>query len=84
MESAAYRPERQTAFRPGADPLKVHHDSKLAMADAVRAETRLRDLLRRQALVFCPEARKAARDCLEALDRFDALGVLARELGVQP
>ncbi|EFL53138.1 hypothetical protein DesfrDRAFT_0186 [Solidesulfovibrio fructosivorans JJ]] len=66
----------------GIRALKLHLDAAEAMADAAQAETRLRHLLGRHALVLHPDAQQAARDCLDALDRLDNLGRKARALGV--
>jgi|GEM_PF-4014390 len=66
----------------GSDALKLHLDSQQAFSDASHAEARLRCLLTSHSLVLYPEAQKAARDCLEALDRLDNLGRKARALGV--
>jgi hypothetical protein len=66
------------------DPMKIHHDAREAIAEAVQAESRLRRILPKQSIVLNADARQAARKCLDALDRFDALIAKARELGVEP
>ncbi len=63
---------------------KLDHDCREAMAMAVAADSRLRRLLHGHSLVFSREAQRAARQCLEAVDRIDAALARAREMGVRP
>jgi hypothetical protein len=63
------------------DADKIHNDALEAMATAVQAESRLRRKMILKAIVFDLGARRAARECVEALDRFDALTEKARALG---
>ncbi len=79
MEAVAVVP-RPASVR---DPLKLVRDSGEAFAEAEQAEDALRDLMTVHRLTLHPDARQAARKCLDALDRLDQLGVLARETGVQ-
>jgi hypothetical protein len=63
------------------DAQKIHHDAREAMTIAIQAESRLRLRINETAIVFDLEARRDARECVEALDRFDALTEKARALG---
>ena len=74
----------ETSRRGRRDPMKLLHDSSVAFLDASRSVRDLRNLLLAvPSVVLHPGIRRAARDYLDALDRLDQLGVLAREVGVQ-